>query len=182
MGKSKKHDSDRNKKRSSSSHHKHTSHKHHKNSHEETHSKSHTKSHRHGGIATGSILSLVSQSLTTPLLPHITPPVCSPKPSPTQPIQTLASTSSQSLNKTRVTKRSAMMPMSQKEYLAEQSTIRKVYDQETGRTRTIRGSGEVIEEIVSRSQQKAINTASTASDGAVFMHGLTLLGQPSPKK
>ncbi len=51
----------------------------------------------------------------------------------------------------------AMVPMTKEEWERQQSVIRKVYDADTGRHRLIRGSGEVIEEIVSQVRQREIN-------------------------
>ena len=41
-----------------------------------------------------------------------------------------------------------MVPMTREQYEAEQSKVREVYDPESGRTRLVRGSGEIIERIV----------------------------------
>ena len=38
-----------------------------------------------------------------------------------------------------------------------QNVIRKVYDPDTGRHRLVKGSGEIIEEIVSHSRHKDVN-------------------------
>lgn len=65
------------------------------------------------------------------------------------------------------TKRS-MVPMRREEYEAEQSNVREVYDPESGRLRLVRGSGEIIERIVSRDQHDRINKVATASDGLSF--------------
>ncbi|XP_051546104.1 ADP-ribosylation factor-like protein 6-interacting protein 4 isoform X2 [Myxocyprinus asiaticus] len=48
-------------------------------------------------------------------------------------------------------------PLTKEEYEARQSVIRRVYDSETGRTRLIRGDGEILEEIVSQERHKEIN-------------------------
>lgn len=61
-----------------------------------------------------------------------------------------------------------MMPMSREEYEAEQSQIREVYDPESGRTRLVRGRGEIIERIVSRETHQTINQQATRGDGASF--------------
>ena len=42
-----------------------------------------------------------------------------------------------------------------------QNVIRKVYDPDTGRHRLVKGSGEIIEEIVSYSRHKDINRDAT---------------------
>ncbi|TFK14183.1 chromodomain-helicase-DNA-binding protein 5 [Platysternon megacephalum] len=51
----------------------------------------------------------------------------------------------------------AMKPMTKEEWDARQSVIRKVVDPETGRTRLIKGDGEVLEEIVTKERHKEIN-------------------------
>ncbi|GAX29280.1 hypothetical protein FisN_16Hu290 [Fistulifera solaris] len=61
-----------------------------------------------------------------------------------------------------------MAPMSREEYQAQQSTIREVYDEQTGRYRLVRGTGEIIESLVSRSQHENINRQATRGDGASF--------------
>ena len=54
--------------------------------------------------------------------------------------------------------------MSREEYERKRNTIRRVVDPETGRSRLIRGEGEVLEEIVSRDRHKEINKVSTCMD------------------
>lgn len=61
-----------------------------------------------------------------------------------------------------------MTPISREEYQAQQSTIREVYDEQTGRYRLVRGTGEIIESLVSRSQHETINRQATSGDGASF--------------
>lgn len=51
----------------------------------------------------------------------------------------------------------AMKPMTKEEWDARQSVIRKVVDPETGRTRLIKGDGEVLEEIVTKERHREIN-------------------------
>ena len=46
--------------------------------------------------------------------------------------------------------------------------IRKVYDPDTGRTRLVKGDGEVIEECVSYTRHREINKQVTAGDSASF--------------
>ncbi|RMC05749.1 hypothetical protein DUI87_17292 [Hirundo rustica rustica] len=55
----------------------------------------------------------------------------------------------------------AMKPMTKEEWDARQSVIRRVVDPETGRTRLIKGDGEVLEEIVSKERHKEINKVNT---------------------
>lgn len=68
----------------------------------------------------------------------------------------------------------AKAPESREEYEKRQSIIRKVYDEETGRHRLIRGDGEVIEEIVSKKTHEEINKTATQSDGSTFQNRLGL--------
>lgn len=63
-------------------------------------------------------------------------------------------------------------PMTKEEYEARQSVIRRVLDPETGRTRLIRGEGEVLEEIVSKERHKDINKQATRGDGDAFQKRL----------
>jgi hypothetical protein len=65
-------------------------------------------------------------------------------------------------------RRTRMAPMSREHYEAEQSKIREVYDEESGRYRLVRGSGEIIERIVSRSAHQQINQTATRGDGSSF--------------
>ncbi|XP_043834314.1 ADP-ribosylation factor-like protein 6-interacting protein 4 [Dromiciops gliroides] len=62
----------------------------------------------------------------------------------------------------------AMKPMTKEEWDARQSIIRKVVDPETGRTRLIKGDGEVLEEIVTKERHKEINKQATRGDGLTF--------------
>lgn len=66
------------------------------------------------------------------------------------------------------TRRKIMAPMSREQYEKEQSIIREVYDEESGRWRLVRGSGEIIERIVSREDHQRINQRATNSDGSSF--------------
>ncbi|KAL7839456.1 hypothetical protein SRHO_G00261140 [Serrasalmus rhombeus] len=67
---------------------------------------------------------------------------------------------------------STKRPMTKEEYEARQSVIRRVLDPATGRTRLIRGDGEVLEEIVSKERHKEINKQSTKEDGSAFQKRL----------
>uniref|UniRef100_A0A182K439 ADP-ribosylation factor-like protein 6-interacting protein 4 n=1 Tax=Anopheles christyi TaxID=43041 RepID=A0A182K439_9DIPT len=64
--------------------------------------------------------------------------------------------------------RKAMAPETREEYEARQSILRRVVDPETGRTRLIKGDGEIIEECVTRDRHKEINRQATVGDGAEF--------------
>ncbi|XP_019130802.1 ADP-ribosylation factor-like protein 6-interacting protein 4, partial [Larimichthys crocea] len=67
---------------------------------------------------------------------------------------------------------STKRPLTKEEYEARQSVIRRVVDPETGRTRLVRGEGEIIEEIVSREKHKDINKQATKGDGNAFQKKL----------
>ena len=71
-------------------------------------------------------------------------------------------------------KKKTMAPMSLEQYWETDEyeatqRIRHELDPDTGRMRLIKGSGEVLEEIVSRSRQQEINAAATRADGQSFM-------------
>jgi len=67
-----------------------------------------------------------------------------------------------------------MRPMTREEWEARQSVVRRVYDEETGRTRLVKGDGEILEEIVSRQRHQEINKQATKSDGDAFRSRLGL--------
>uniref|UniRef100_UPI00358F2C2B ADP-ribosylation factor-like protein 6-interacting protein 4 n=1 Tax=Myxine glutinosa TaxID=7769 RepID=UPI00358F2C2B len=67
-----------------------------------------------------------------------------------------------------VSLRRGVGPITQAEWQAQQNVIRRVLDPTTGRTRLIKGDGEVLEEIVSRDRQRSINKESTQADGNAF--------------
>lgn len=59
-------------------------------------------------------------------------------------------------------------PMTQAQYQQLHSQIHEVVDPHTGRTRWQRGTGEIVERIVSREQQMNLNACATRGDGASF--------------
>ncbi|KAG2172788.1 hypothetical protein INT43_000135 [Umbelopsis isabellina] len=65
-------------------------------------------------------------------------------------------------------KKAIRVPQSKSEYDQEQSVVRKVVDPETGRTRLVKGSGEIIEEVVSKEKQREINRMATLTDGLSY--------------
>ena len=65
-------------------------------------------------------------------------------------------------------RRAKMVPMSREQFEKEQSVVREVYDEESGRVRLVRGSGEIIERIVSRDDHQRINQRATRGDGTSF--------------
>lgn len=69
-------------------------------------------------------------------------------------------------------KKKSFAPMTQEEYTKMRNTIRRVVDPETGRSRLIRGEGEILEEIVSRERHKEINKVATRGDGDWFQQRL----------
>lgn len=70
-------------------------------------------------------------------------------------------------------------PMTKEEYEKQQNTLKRVVDPETGRKRLIRGSGEVVEEIVSRERHQAINRKATIADGNFFQAQANLKARSS---
>ncbi|KAG2175766.1 hypothetical protein INT44_000244 [Umbelopsis vinacea] len=64
--------------------------------------------------------------------------------------------------------KAAMVPQTKAEHEKEQNVVRKVVDPLTGRTRLIKGSGEIIEEVVSKDKQKEINRMATLNDGLSY--------------
>ena len=85
---------------------------------------------------------------------------------------TATETSNLEQQQQKAAKARMMMPMSLEEHQARQSIVREVYDPETGRTRLVRGDGEIIERIVSRDEHAAINRQATRGDGASFIRGI----------
>ena len=61
-----------------------------------------------------------------------------------------------------------MAPMTKEMWEKQQSVVKRVYDEDTGRTRLIKGDGEIMEEIVSESRHKEINKTATKGDGLSF--------------
>merc|ERR1712058_219396 len=74
-------------------------------------------------------------------------------------------------NKDMAEERRRRAPMT-KEWDKQQSVIRREYDEDTGRVRLVKGSGEILEEIVSRDRQKEINRQATLADGNSFQTGI----------
>jgi len=62
--------------------------------------------------------------------------------------------------------------MSKEEYDKEQSKIHEVYDPLSGRVRLVKGSGEIIERIVSLEKHRQINSLATLGDGYAFSKGI----------
>lgn len=58
--------------------------------------------------------------------------------------------------------------MTQAQHDKIQSVVREEYDPLTGRTRLVKGTGEIIERIVTKDQQRAINRQATLGDGRMF--------------
>jgi len=64
-------------------------------------------------------------------------------------------------------------PMSKEEWEKQQSIVRRVFDEDTGRMRLVKGTGEILEECVSRDRQQAINKQATMADGESFQRSLS---------
>lgn len=71
-------------------------------------------------------------------------------------------------------KKRAMVPMTKEEYEKQQAQVKRVYDPETGRHRLVKGTGEILEEIVSKARHNVINKNATRGDGAFFQANLGL--------
>jgi len=69
----------------------------------------------------------------------------------------------------------SFIPMTKEQYDEKQSVVRKVFDEDTGRMRLVKGDGEIIEEIVSASRQKEINKAATMGDGNSFQASISAI-------
>ncbi|KAJ3149588.1 ADP-ribosylation factor-like protein 6-interacting protein 4 [Geranomyces variabilis] len=65
-------------------------------------------------------------------------------------------------------RRPPAVPQTRAEFEAEQSVVREVFDPLTGRTRLVKGSGEIIEKIVTKAQHRLINQTATREDGAGY--------------
>merc|ERR1711915_1085177 len=65
-----------------------------------------------------------------------------------------------------------MVPMTKAEWEKQQSEVRREFDEDTGRMRLVKGTGEILEECVSRERQQAINKQATLADGASFQRSL----------
>eukprot|EP00123_Amoebidium_parasiticum_P000997 comp11958_c0_seq1/m.6642 comp11958_c0_seq1/g.6642 ORF comp11958_c0_seq1/g.6642 comp11958_c0_seq1/m.6642 type:complete len:192 (-) comp11958_c0_seq1:417-992(-) len=74
----------------------------------------------------------------------------------------------------KAAKRKRMAPMSFNDYQQKESELRRVFDEDTGRWRLVRGSGEIVEEIVSKEQQKKINKMATFGDGYAYQKAMGL--------
>lgn len=59
-------------------------------------------------------------------------------------------------------------PMTQGQYLQLQSQVREVIDPATGRMRLVRGTGEIIERIVTKHEHQQLNANATRGDGDRF--------------
>lgn len=85
-------------------------------------------------------------------------------------------------DKKKKEKTNSMIPMTREQYEAQQSIIREVYDPQSGRTRLVKGTGEIIERIVSRSDHLRINKVATQGDGLSFSRSIMhSLGKSSHK-
>ena len=65
-------------------------------------------------------------------------------------------------------RRAPMVPMRREEHEAAESVVREVFDEQSGRYRLVKGSGEIIERIVTKAQHSEINKNATLFDG---VHG-----------
>ena len=61
-----------------------------------------------------------------------------------------------------------MIPMTKEAWERQQSQVREIYDEESGRFRLVKGSGEIVERIVSKTDHAIINQTATRGDGSSF--------------
>ena len=102
---------------------------------------------------------------------------------PTNPLPQLDNRPPENTDDNCVRKKQQMMiPMTRQQFELEQSQIRSVYDPESGRVRLIRGSGEIIESMVRRSQHIAINQIATRSDGQSYTRNVFSNNAASQKR
>lgn len=62
----------------------------------------------------------------------------------------------------------ALAPMTPQQYSSQKSQVRRQYDPQTGQYRLVRGTGEIIEQIVSKNQHQQLNKMATFADGHYF--------------
>lgn len=65
-------------------------------------------------------------------------------------------------------KRAQMTPMTKEAWEKQKTSVRKEFDEDTGRMRLVRGTGEIMEECVSKERMKEINRQATKADGDSF--------------
>jgi Nuclear RNA-splicing-associated protein len=65
-----------------------------------------------------------------------------------------------------------MIPMTMEAWERQQAQVRHVYDEESGRYRLVKGSGEIVERIVSKTDHAAINQTATRGDGSSFARSI----------
>ncbi|XP_030756411.1 ADP-ribosylation factor-like protein 6-interacting protein 4 [Sitophilus oryzae] len=69
-------------------------------------------------------------------------------------------------------KSKTMAPMRKEDWEKQQNVVRRVFCEDTGRYRLIKGDGEVLEEIVSKDKHIEINKQATKGDGEYFQKKL----------
>ena len=74
----------------------------------------------------------------------------------------------------------SMVPMTKEEYEKQQNIVREVYDPQSGRYRLVRGTGEIIERIVSRNDHQRINQIARRNDGLSF--SMNIANEASKRK
>jgi len=68
--------------------------------------------------------------------------------------------------------RNSRVPMTKEMWEAEQAVVRREFDSDTGRIRLVKGSGEILEECVSKERQREINKQATVADGTSFQRDI----------
>ena len=81
-----------------------------------------------------------------------------------------------------VAKSKAFKPMTAADYAKQQAVVREVVDPFDGRTRLVKGSGEIIERIVTRDAHLDINKQATRGDGMYFAKKATSQASGSNSK
>ena len=72
------------------------------------------------------------------------------------------------IQETKNRRRDVMKPISKEQYERNRSIVREVFDEESGRFRSVRGNGEIIERIVTRNEHERINCMATLGDGRYY--------------
>jgi len=68
--------------------------------------------------------------------------------------------------------RNMRVPMTKEMWEKQQSVVRREFDSDTGRVRLVKGSGEILEECVSKERQREINRQATVGDGQAFQRDI----------
>merc|ERR1711936_471124 len=64
--------------------------------------------------------------------------------------------------------RDKRVPMTKEDWEKQRAVVRREFDSDTGRVRLVKGTGEILEECVSKDKQREINKQATLGDGVAF--------------